>query len=102
MIPKVDFTRQLPKIVIDNNGGLCLTRYRAGKEHLIEQGCNQSLELRCGDWCPHFSEPIGVDEFYLSLCNGTVLTAPLLIDDRKKVESAIIYNPTSLSLDPLK
>lgn len=72
--------------MINHEGALLLDR----KGSFIEQTCPRSVGrgflglCLCGDWCPHFSEPVEVsDELQiLELCGGKKLTFCRLVDYR--------------------
>lgn len=90
MKPVVEVTREHKTIIINHEGLLFIERPRNGKIKGVRQFCMHYENLPCGDWCPHFSEPAGVDKLYLSICGGITLSAEEIIDERTIAESKII------------
>ena len=74
----------LPHIQIDSNG--FLKRYRATKmKHCFCPYASNNMTIKCGDWCPHFGEPVmqpssNNGSLYLSCC-GTKFEG-IIQDDR--------------------
>ncbi len=73
------------------DSGGCLSLRRKGK--MKKQFCpyvdilpDQDM-LRCGDWCPNFSEPEAYDAepgtFFITLCQGVLVSSKNFIDERE-------------------
>lgn len=84
-------------IKIDNEGFLLIERLRKGKATMIQLICPFDLSVLsnhglCGDWCPHFGEPLvskgggdsGEDVMELELCHHKILIGTIT-DERAKV-----------------
>lgn len=59
---------------IEKDGRLYIERAGKFKGQNCPYGVSVANSCLCGDWCPHFHEPVEIDgDIILKICNGTRL-----------------------------
>lgn len=82
---------KVESILIDNQGFLSIERIQGHQKPCFCPIASPNMTIRCGDWCPHFSEPFyrevtptgQLAEIHLSCQAGTDIKGKLT-DNRKE------------------